>query len=283
MCTLAFDISTITKEMIKMAENNIKIVEGDYQNEEDGLLYCGKCHTPKQARIIINGKEEMPYSICKCAAEKREKEYQEQMLRKRIDKYRDAAFDEKEMLNHTFANDDGKNPKLISGLKRYVELFQKFCKEGKGLLLYGDVGTGKTFSANCIANELINSGYSCRVTNFSRIINELWDVDKKQEYLDSLNRFRLLIIDDFGVERNNSPHAKEIVWSVIDSRYRVGLPLILTTNLSIEEIKTPNNNADKRIYSRILEMCHPILVEGKDKRKLKVRDDYQETKELLGI
>ena len=63
----------------------------------------------------------------------------------------------------------------------------------------------------------------------------------------------LLIIDDLGIERN-SEFALEQVYNVIDSRYCKMLPLIVTTNLGLNEMKSTDlDTAHQRIYSRILE------------------------------
>ena len=133
-------------------------------------------------------------------------------------------------------------------------------------MLYGNVGTGKTFIAACIANELIDECIPCIVTNFSRIVNQLsgtWE--GKQEYIDSLNSYSLLVIDDFAMERSTE-YVNEIVYNVIDSRYRAGFPLIVTTNLSMGQFKNPEDINKQRIYSRINEMCYAVQVSGSDRR-----------------
>ena len=70
----------------------------------------------------------------------------------------------------------------------------------------------------------------------------------------SLDDYSLLVIDDLGVERNTE-YAMEQMFTVIDSRYRSKKPLIVTTNLKLEEIKNPPDLAHARIYDRILERC----------------------------
>ena len=57
------------------------------------------------------------------------------------------------------------------------------------------------------------------------------------------------------------------MFSVIDARYRSGKPLIVTTNLKLDEMKPPPNLAHARIYDRILERCAPILFAGKNFRE----------------
>lgn len=94
-------------------------------------------------------------------------------------------------------------------------------KEGTGLLIWGDVGTGKSFFAGCIANALLEQSVPVLMTNFARILNRLTGMysEDRNQFLASLNQYSLLIIDDLGMERK-SEFANEQVFNVIDSRYR---------------------------------------------------------------
>lgn len=269
----------------KRAAERIKAEEGDYIGD-DGLLYCGKCNTKKQTRVFILDKERTPYCICKCEVERREREEAE---RKRVEfentvkKLRQAGFPESDMQYWTFDNADGSNERIMTAARNYVENFKEFRKSGKGLLFFGTVGTGKTYAAACIANALIDKGYPVLMTNFARIANTvsgMWE--GKQEYYDSLNRFPLLILDDLATERKTE-YMQEIVFNVIDARYRAGLPMIVTTNLTSEELKHPSDISYQRTFSRLLEMCIPVKVEGKDKRLEKLKADIQPMKDLLGL
>ena len=99
------------------------------------------------------------------------------------------------------------------------------------------------------------------MTDFSRILNELQYCKDRQGYIDKLCRCDLLIIDDLGAERD-SAYATEQVFSVIDRRYKMMRPVIITTNLSYNEILNCTDCDRRRIYDRIMEMCHPIQVKG---------------------
>ncbi len=101
-------------------------------------------------------------------------------------------------------------------------------------------------------------------------------------YIDSLNRYKLLIIDDLGAERK-SEYMQELIYNLIDSRYRSGLPMIITTNLSADEIKRPGNMDFARIYDRVLERCLPIAVQGESRRRRAVIDNYSKDMERLGL
>lgn len=268
----------------KAAAERIKAEQGDYII--DGLLYCGKCNTPKQTRVILFGVERTPMCLCKCAVEQRDREEAERKrieFEKRIKELRRAGFPDDEMKNWTFAADDGENKKISTVARNYVDNFPQMKDNGKGLLLFGPVGTGKTFAAACIANALIDKAEPCLVTNFSRLVNTISGMyDGKQEYIDGLNRFSLLVIDDLASERNTE-YMNEIVFSIIDSRYRAGLPLIVTTNLTGEELKHPAEISKQRIYSRLLEMCIPLEVKGNDRRRERLKDDFAQYAGLLGL
>ena len=104
--------------------------------------------------------------------------------------------------------------------------------------------------------------------------------DERYQYIASFNHYPLLIIDDLGIERSTE-YAKEQVYAVIDERYKANLPLIITTNLTIGEIRNPENVADARIYSRVLEMCTPIHVGGGDRRQAMSRNKQERMKSVL--
>lgn len=262
----------------------VKANEGDYI--VDGLLYCGKCHTKKQARFEFLGQVRTPYCLCKCEAEKRDAEEIERKRRERmmeIEKMRKMGFPESEMYRWTFAADDKMNPKISGVAQNYADNFSIMKERHKGLLLYGSVGTGKSFHAACIVNALIDKGYPCLMTNFSRLVNTIQGMyDGKQDYIDGLNKFDLLVIDDLSAERDTE-FMNEIVFNIIDSRYRAGLPLIITTNLTAEEIKNPADIRKQRTYSRLLEMTIPVEVAGVDRRRIKLRDEFAEFSDILGL
>lgn len=280
------NITEVLMESVAKAEKMIAAAEpvpGDY--EKDGLLYCGKCNTPKQHRGEFLGIVKIVPCICQCRAVElaaEEQRRQREKLQERIKKQRLAGFPESDMQHWTFSADDGAEQRIMRAAKNYVDNFAQFREQGKGLLLYGGVGTGKTFAAACIANALIDTGRPCLMTNFARVLNTLWSIEEKQAYIDSFNKFDLLVLDDLGTERR-SEYAQEQVFNVIDGRYRAGLPLIITTNLSIEEIKKPDSVGNSRIYDRVLEMCHPVEVTGKSRRRQKVAAEFKGMNELLGL
>lgn len=259
--------------------------EGDYR-DADGLLMCGKCHTPKQVRQPFLGKVKILACACKCVVANNRREADAKRKRDRmqyLDNMRRTGFPDAEMRKWVFANDDGGNSNLMSIARKYVANFDEMRANGTGLLLYGNVGCGKSFAAACIANALIDTGTPCMMTNFSRIINRLQEsFDGRQKYIDNLSRFDLLVIDDMAAERNTE-YVWEQVMTIIDARYRSGLPVIVTTNLTIGELADPADIRRQRVYSRLKEMCVPIEVIGADRRTRKMERNIMSAKSLLGL
>ena len=94
-----------------------------------------------------------------CACHKAEREQQEAAIneRKHLDLVRRLkadGFSDSAMLDWTFANDNGRSPQMHHA-HRYVEQWRTMRSENIGLLLWGGVGTGKSFLAGCIANALM--------------------------------------------------------------------------------------------------------------------------------
>ena len=251
----------------------------------DGLIYCSKCHTPRQKRLEVSGKTIEPRCMCACQTEDYDRREQERKHREFLDlvaKNRSIGLPDPGLRKHTFENDLGYNQKQIRMARRYVQHWEEMQKNSTGLLLWGDVGTGKSFIAGCIANALLDKGVPVIMTNFARLLNKLTDMyaGDRNAYTDSFKRYPLMIIDDLGVERN-SEFAREQVFGVIDSRYRSELPMIVTTNLTLEELQHPEDLSRSRIYDRILERCLPIRVNEQNIRELNQAATFAQAKQLL--
>ena len=135
--------------------------------------------------------------------------------------------------------------------QRYVAHWPEMREKNVGLLLWGGVGTGKSFMAGCIANALMEQEVAVCMTNFARIMNELNNAfSGRNEVVDRLCGYPLLVIDDFGMERGTE-YALEQIYNIIDSRYRSRKPLIVTTNLTLTELKNPQDTAHARIYDQM--------------------------------
>lgn len=251
----------------------------------DGLLYCGKCNTPKQCRITTYWKEDTVYQMCRCEIDQynaMREQTRRNTLGMRISEMRGECFTDSALKRCTFAADDGGMPEITEVCRKYALNFRDFRERGEGLLLYGMCGSGKTFYAACIANAVIDQGYPALVTSFPQIVNQT--LDEQARIINSLERYALLVLDDLGVERRSgSGYMQEMIYSIIDKRIRSGLPMIVTTNLTKDEIKKPKEINYKRIYDRIMEKTVPIEVNGINRRYRKFNDTIGEYREMLGM
>lgn len=241
--------------------------EDDYVGR-DKLLYCGKCHTRKQSRIVVLGKEYTPACQCKCKAElaEREKEAIQKAEQSRLREIRrQKAFTADKSRNFTFDVDNGRNLEASRIAQKYAS---EFDKTGKNFILNGNPGLGKSFLACCIVNAAIDRGLSARFTNVSELERELWNPEGKSTVYDNLARLDLLVLDDFGIERQNE-YMKQITFNIIDARYQAGKPLMITTNIKNSQLAAAKEGKDieqSRIYGRLLENAVAYTMKGKDYR-----------------
>ena len=257
----------------------------DYTGE-DGLLYCGSCRQPKEAYFAegktLFGRDRHPKE-CDCQRkrwEMLEAADREQKHREEVERLKRKVFTDPAMREWTFGNDNGKCPQMHKAYS-YVEQWEQISTGNYGLILWGNVGTGKSYFAGCIANALMEREISVCMTNFALILNDLAASYKdRNEYISRLCSFPLLILDDFGMERGTE-YGLEQVYNVIDSRYRSRKPLIVTTNLTLEELQNPEDTPHARIYDRLIEMCSPVCITGENFRKAKAREKMEQLKMLL--
>ena len=144
----------------------------DYTGE-DGLLYCGKCRTPKEAyfpadKVALFGRDRHP-AECDCQrAQRMEREAAEQQRKHRdkVEELKRRGFTDPAMREWTFANDNGRNPQMKTA-HFYVEHWEDMKAGNIGYLLWGSVGTGKSYLAGCIANALMEKEISVRTLPLS--------------------------------------------------------------------------------------------------------------------
>ena len=282
--------------LMAQAQRAGKPENGDYYDSE-GFLVCGKCHTRRQVEVNMPDLKAVPFDpkkkvrvkmpvSCRCRAERRYQE--EQMLQQDKDmramealkrqslmdeRLRDVSFD-----SFRKTNDNAYNLKLCL---RYANHFDEMLAKNQGLLFYGGVGTGKTFAAACIANHLLNQRIPVIMTSFVKLLESMQGFSEDDSALIArLNRAKLLIIDDLGAERSTD-YALEKVYDIVDSRYRAKLPIILTTNLSMTELKESTDIRYTRIYDRIFEMCYPMQFKGQSWRKVEAARRFDAMKNFL--
>lgn len=270
----------LEKKIVKVKINQ----PGDFY--KDGILHCGICGKPKQYHLqSISVNMTVPV-MCDCekrasAEEKREIKEQEKAI-----KVRDLR--KSSMMATKFYNASFSDYKVRSGNERaykvavsYVQRFPEMTKQNQGLLFYGSVGTGKSFTAACIANALLEKQFSVIMTSFVKILQDIQGNSfYEADIMKALSNAALLILDDLGAERSTD-YAQEIVYNVVDSRIRANKPMIITTNLRLNSMMNTEDMRYSRIYDRVLECCYPVELSGQSFRKEAANDRFEQMRRFL--
>lgn len=226
---------------------------------------------------------------CRCVRERYQAEVDDRQRRAdqaRVDELFKYSLVSDRFRESTFsrAQETQDNAKALKIARRYAEKFEEMRAMNRGLIFTGPPGTGKTFLAACIANELLAQGVPLIVTSILRLTAAggpfSQSADAIRELTTRMNHARLLVLDDLGTERD-SEYKAEQVFEIIDSRYSARKPMIITTNLSIQQMRDEQSMRKRRVYDRILEVCYPVQVAGSSWRIAEAANRYEATQRIL--
>lgn len=256
---------------------------------EDGLRLCAVCGQKKQRWFEVAGlipRSKVP-CLCKCEQDKLEAEEAErkrQEMKIRIDRYRHTCLADEQYKECTFDRDDGADPKASEFCKAYVQNWKWVQENNAGIMLWGDVGGGKTFLAACIANALIDQDIPATMTTIPKLVAAM-SKDfgaERGNILYMVANAPLLVLDDVGTERNTE-YSNEQVYEIINTRYKSKKPLIVTTNLTMNAMKNAEDVTHRRIYDRIVEMCTPCRVTSTGRRQKAARSKMELMMQQFGL
>jgi DNA replication protein DnaC len=163
---------------------------------------------------------------------------------------------------------DRNSPALVAA-KRVVQEFadgwMPTIDSGRGLLLIGSCGSGKTHLAVAALLEIIDSAKPGRLLfrNFQDLIQEIQasfdsdDTPSKSEILRPMLDVDLLVLDELGSQKP-SMFVQDILYYVINSRYNAQRTTIFTTNY-IDDL---SDRIGERLRSRLYEMTREVRLIG---------------------
>jgi DNA replication protein DnaC len=159
-------------------------------------------------------------------------------------------------------------PEQVREVRRYVQRIDEHLDAGRGLWLWGDVGTGKTTLAMLASQAALEAGRSVVIHSLPRLLNLIRNAIESEAgmvgFLERLTAVDLLHIDDLGAE-NTTDWVLEQLYSIINTRYEDERAMIVTTNLTFEELL---EQLGERTVSRLVAICgDPLLLYGDDKRR----------------
>jgi DNA replication protein DnaC len=182
-------------------------------------------------------------------------------------KYRTVSFDAPPVSD--MARDPARAP-VFRAVKDFVVSIDERLTEGQGLWLMGDVGTGKTTLAMLVSKAAVEGGNTVAIYSLPRLLSRIrrtYDAEAgEQSYLEFFERLTevdLLHIDDLGAEKR-SDWVLEQLYAIINERYETQRSVVVTTNLSQEELE---QQIGPRTVSRLVEICNdPLPLFGHDMR-----------------
>lgn len=253
----------------------------DYIDDE-GLRRCAVCGERKQR--YIDGLDNPVPCICRCEQEKRDAE---ELKMRRTELFKAAISQPVYQKVHnryisgcTFANHDGAQPRVLQAAKHYVEGWPEIRANGYGLYLWGECGTGKSFLAGCIVNALQAQEIPVLMASTTRLLTYINGAADSTGEVDSLNHYDLLVLDDFGAERQTL-YMLEQLTSIVDERVNSRLPLLITSNVNPAQLRNPTDGT-ARLYDRIKE-CVPLELTGRSRREERASQSCSAMRDLLGL
>lgn len=268
---------------------------------EDGFRHCAHCNGAKEMIVSFDGTDLPDAKVpraCPCLEEVDKQNraiYDEQQRLERIERIRNTGLRTEQLRATRFETDDSAESDTSKMMRAYAESWPKMKENNIGLLIQGPVGTGKSFYAACIANAVIDQtvvrkerytlpvskteeyhtyyqderAYFISAPEIVSIMSDYSDYgyDRKHELEKRVLHWELLIIDDLGAQRGTE-FGSEAVFNVINARSEAGKPVIITTNLTNEELNNTETLYEKRIMDRVQGMC-PLQFEvvGKSRRR----------------
>lgn len=197
-----------------------------------------KCQICQDRGIILEGDTAYPCSCMqtrKLENQFRHARISRELINCRLDKFRFDYY-QSEM---TDQNHREGAMKALKAAKRFVEDCLH-SSHGLGLLFTGPVGSGKTYLAASIANELMRFDLNVLFLVVPDLLDELRATYKSDinelDLLDTARTIPILVLDDLGAH-NYTDWTRNRLYSIINYRLNEQLPTIITSNLSLDEME----------------------------------------------
>ena len=137
--------------------------------------------------------------------------------------------------------------RILNYCKEYAAAF---TADAPSLFFYGETGLGKTHLSLAIAGEVVQKGFGVIYGSAQNLLDQMEREHFKggsEGVSESILKCDLLILDDLGAEFSTA-FTIAAVYNVINTRLQSGLPVVISTNLTVKELE---KRYTRRITSRI--------------------------------
>jgi DNA replication protein DnaC len=226
-------------------------------------------HGEFTARKLSFGGKDYGWTTClKCEHEKNEAEHKLEVQRHReavifrcmADADIPVRFKTKTLENFEVLDEDQRIG--LASARSYVTDFPANLKAGRGLVLCGTTGRGKTHLGCGIARALAETGRHVRYTTARDLIRALRDTWRRDslttetELLSQLRDLDLLVLDEVGVQFGSDAERVQL-FDVINGRYGAQRPTLVISNLDLAGLR---ENLGERVVDRLRENDGRALV-----------------------
>jgi len=147
-----------------------------------------------------------------------------------------------------------------------------FIRKHQNIIITGKTGTGKSFIAQALANRAILDGFKAYYIRVPTLLEDIKIARADGTYTNLLrkySRFKLLILDDFGVSQI-SPDDATNLFEIIEDRTEIN-STIITSQLPVSQWYDylSNDTVADAILDRVVYSSHRIELEGESMRKLR--------------
>ena len=186
----------------------------------------------------------------------------------------------------TFENSNTKSKKEKEhkeSFERYCENFEDIKIKGLGIIMLGNAGNGKTFYSDCIFNNLLSKGYVVYRTTISSLFQRFKDTYNPnskvniKDLIKELKECDLIVLDDLGSENISENWGEENVYNLLDFLTTNNISLILSSNLSLEDLKNHLSvKKDGKLLDRIREKCKLFVFDWESRRGETYKKEFEE-------
>lgn len=152
---------------------------------------------------------------------------------------------------------------LYKNVKAYIEKLDLNFAQGKGILISGDIGTGKSTAIMNIAKAACDKQKNIKIIYMSELINNMFSEDS---VLDNISNYDALFIENIEsvYVKKDSNYVETVIDSLFSLSIKYNVPLFITTHLDKNQLK---QKLTPHAFSLLHEICDIYSLEGIDIRK----------------